>query len=314
MSPRAGRTVDGGTTEDTAGTAAADQPHVVTDRTRHPARLGRPGRGGQDAGHRSPDRDRRGAPGAGDPLSVDSVITEVTPSRSHLHFEIVPGLSASDAVPTYAGLPLGSSHPLPTSRRGLGGFGRGPGPLILQATPRIADAARTLIDYGLADATPCVVTSHGHLRQQRFGRVDAGQVLRPDATLSVSNTACAVPSPLIAHYRQDGGQPGSTWVGAPRPVRWTVLVPRTKDQAGDMSERLTSHRALPIEVPTIAVEPPRSPAQMERAVKGPVDGPRRSGWCSPPPAVRAVWEKFGEFGLDARAFSGVKSPRRRIDR
>jgi len=23
-------------------------------------------------------------------------------------------------------------------------------------------------------------------------------------------------------------------------------------------------------------------------------------------AVRAVWEKFGEFGLDARAFSGVK--------
>src|SRR6201994_828773 len=48
---------------------------------------------------------------AGDPLAVDSVITEVnTVARSHLHFEIVPGLSASDAVPTYAGLPLGSSH------------------------------------------------------------------------------------------------------------------------------------------------------------------------------------------------------------
>ena len=48
---------------------------------------------------------------SGDPLSVDSVITEVNSvARSHLHFEIVPGLSASDAVPTYAGLPLGSSH------------------------------------------------------------------------------------------------------------------------------------------------------------------------------------------------------------
>ena len=48
---------------------------------------------------------------SGDPLSVDSVITEVNAvARSHLHFEIVPGLSASDAVPTYAGLPLGSSH------------------------------------------------------------------------------------------------------------------------------------------------------------------------------------------------------------
>ena len=53
---------------------------------------------------------------------------------------------------------------------------------------------------------------------------------------------------------------------------WTVLVPRTKDQAGEMSEKLVSHGALPIEVPTIAVEPPRSPAQMERAVKGLVDG------------------------------------------
>ncbi len=59
-------------------------------------------------------------------------------------------------------------------------------------------------------------------------------------------------------------------------------------------------------MPTIAVEPPRSPAQMERAVKGLVDG--RFQWVvfTSTNAVRAVWEKFGEFGLDARAFSGVK--------
>src|SRR5271166_3374516 len=48
---------------------------------------------------------------AGDPLTVDAVITEVNAvARTHLHIEIVPGLSASSAVPTYAGLPLGSSH------------------------------------------------------------------------------------------------------------------------------------------------------------------------------------------------------------
>ena len=45
---------------------------------------------------------------------------------------------------------------------------------------------------------------------------------------------------------------------------------------------------------------------MERAVKGLVDG--RYQWVvfTSTNAVRAVWEKFGEFGLDARAFSGVK--------
>src|SRR6202012_6210056 len=73
---------------------------------------------------------------AGDPLSVDSVITEVnTVARSHLHFEIVPGLSASDAVPTYAGLPLGSSPPAAGVRGDVdwGGLAPRPGPPVLAA-------------------------------------------------------------------------------------------------------------------------------------------------------------------------------------
>jgi uroporphyrinogen III methyltransferase/synthase len=87
---------------------------------------------------------------------------------------------------------------------------------------------------------------------------------------------------------------------------WRVLVPRTKDQAGAMSERLRGHGAVPVEVPTIAVEPPRTPAQMERAIKGLVTG--RYEWIvfTSTNAVRAVREKFEEFGLDARAFAGVK--------
>src|SRR4029453_6223448 len=64
--------------------------------------------------------------------------------------------------------------------------------------------------------------------------------------------------------------------------------------------------AIPREVPTIAVEPPRTPAQMERVIKGLVTG--RYEWVvfTSTNAVRAVWEKFAEFGLDARAFAGVK--------
>ena len=82
--------------------------------------------------------------------------------------------------------------------------------------------------------------------------------------------------------------------------------PRTKEQAGAMSERLRAYGAMPCEVPTIAVEPPRTPAQMERAIKGLVDG--RYAWTifTSVNAVRAVWEKFAEHGLDARHFGGVK--------
>ena len=108
---------------------------------------------------------------AGDPLSVDSVITEVTAlTRTHLTFEIVPGLPATTAVPTYAGLPLGSSHTVADVRGDVdwAALAAAPGPLILQATAsHLADAASTLIEYGLADTTPCVVTAQGTTCQQR---------------------------------------------------------------------------------------------------------------------------------------------------
>ena len=87
---------------------------------------------------------------------------------------------------------------------------------------------------------------------------------------------------------------------------WRVLIPQTKDPAEGMLDLLRMHGAIPQRVPTVAVEPPRTPAQMERAVKGLVDG--RYQWVvfTSTNSVRALWEKFTEFGLDARAFSGVR--------
>ena len=246
---------------------------------------------------------------AGDPLSVDSVITEVnTVARTHLHFEVVPGLAASSAVPTYAGLPLGSSHTVADVRDphvDWAALAAAPGPLILQATSsHVADAARTLIEYGLADTTPCVVTCSGTTCAQRSVESTLGGLTDSAVQLGVDPAA---PAPVVVTIGKTvQNRAKLNWWESRALYGWTVLVPRTKEQSGEMSERLTAHGALPIEVPTIAVEPPRSPAQMERAVKGLVDG--RYQWVvfTSTNAVRAVWEKFGEFGLDARAFSGVK--------
>ena len=108
---------------------------------------------------------------AGDPLSVDAVITEVNAlAQTHLHFEIVPGLPDTTAVPTYAGLPLGSAHTVADVRGDVdwAALAAAPGPLILHATAsHLPDAARTLIEYGLADSTPAVVTANGTTCQQR---------------------------------------------------------------------------------------------------------------------------------------------------
>ena len=246
---------------------------------------------------------------AGDPLSVDSVITEVTAvAKSHLTFEIVPGLPATVAVPSYAGLPQGSTHTVADVRGEVdwAALAAAPGPLILTATAsHLPDAARALIDYGLAETTPCVVTAQGSTCAQRS--VESNLAGLTDRTVLGADPTGPMAGALVVTIGRTVTQRAKlNWWESRALYGWTVLVPRTKEQAGDMSDRLVGHGALPVEVPTIAVEPPRSPAQMERAVKGLVDG--RFQWVvfTSTNAVRAVWEKFAEFGLDARAFSGVK--------
>ena len=246
---------------------------------------------------------------AGDPLSVDAVTTEISVvAKTHLSFEIVPGLPYSVAVPTYAGLPLGSTHTVADVRAGVdwAALASAPAPLILTATAsHVTEAARNLLHQGLAESTPCVVTAQGTTCLQRS--VESTLSGLTDRSTLNSDPAGPLTGPVVITVGKTvTARAKLNWWESRALYGWTVLVPRTKEQAGEMSEKLIAHGAVPIEVPTIAVEPPRSPAQMERAVKGLVDG--RYQWVvfTSTNAVRAVWEKFGEFGLDARAFSGVK--------
>ena len=73
-----------------------------------------------------------------------------------------------------------------------------------------------------------------------------------------------------------------------------------------MVSLLAGHGARAEVVPTISVEPPRSPQQMDKAVHGLVTG--RYLWVgfTSVNAVRAVRERLAAFGLDARAFSGLR--------
>ncbi len=247
---------------------------------------------------------------AGDPLSIDAVTAEVNVvTRSHLTFEIVPGLPATVAVPSYAGLPLGSTHTVADVRGEVdwAALAAAPGPLILTATAsHLGEAARSLIEFGLADSTPCVVTAQGTTCSQRSVESTLAGLTDRNALSALDSGGPLAGAVVVTIGKTVTSRAKLNWWESRALYGWTVLVPRTKEQAGEMSDRLIAHGATPIEVPTIAVEPPRSPAQMERAVKGLVDG--RFQWVvfTSTNAVRAVWEKFGEFGLDARAFSGVK--------
>ena len=85
---------------------------------------------------------------------------------------------------------------------------------------------------------------------------------------------------------------------------WRVLVPRA-EQSASLSNRLREFGGVPDEVPTISVEPPRNPQQMDKAVRGLVEG--RYGWIAftSVNAVKAVREVRGVRPRRPR-FSGLK--------
>jgi uroporphyrinogen III methyltransferase/synthase len=162
-----------------------------------------------------------------------------------------------------------------------------------------------LIAAGWPEAAPFAVTWDGTVSAQQTIASTLGRI-GPDlkaAGISLANTA----GPAVAVVGDAvAGRDALSWFETKPLFGWRVLVPRTKEQAAVVSQRLREFGAVPEEVPTIAVEPPRTPQQMERAVKGLVTG--RYQWVAftSVNAVRAIRERFEEYGLDARAFAGVK--------
>jgi uroporphyrinogen III methyltransferase / synthase len=245
---------------------------------------------------------------AGDPYTDDAVVKEVLAvGRTSVPFDVVPGVAPMTAVPAFAGVAPGGSVVTADLRSGAdltavaAAAVAGATAVIRGAAEELPDAAVRLVEAGLSGSTPVVVTAGGSGTGQKSVVAKLAAVAEKTAGLDT------LTGPVVATVGAcvDKRARLSWWESRPL-FGWRVLVPRTKDQAGEMSDRLRAYGAVPVEVPTIAVEPPRSPAQMDRAIKGLVTG--RYGWIvfTSVNAVKAVREKFAELGLDARAFAGVK--------
>jgi len=245
----------------------------------------------------------------GDPLLNGAAAEAAACARAGVRFEIVPGVPLATAVPAYAGIPL-ASDPAGELRviqaAEVSRVAYSPATLVvLGADAGPAELGKMLAAAGWPETTPFAITWDGTTSAQQTVVSTLGRI-GPDlkaAGVSLANTR----GPAIAVVGEAIGARGTlSWFETKPLFGWRVLVPRTKEQAAEVSQRLREYGAVPEEVPTIAVEPPRTPQQMERAVKGLVTG--RYQWVAftSVNAVRAVRERFEEYGLDARAFAGVK--------
>ena len=243
---------------------------------------------------------------AGDPVLAANLLGEVSAvRRAKVDVEVVPAVSDVTGIPAYAGYGL------------LGGKAREvrildaqdsgikweelTAPRITSVFPsgasRLAHIAKALLDAGKPAGTAVAVTRDGTTVDQHTIVTTLGEAAE---TAQTRKSGFVVVGEVVEQRdRLD-------WFERKALVGWRVLIPRTQDNTATLVSLLRRLGAVPSEVATISVEPPRTPQQVERAVHGLVSG--RYEWVgfTSANAVRAVREKLQEYGLDARSFAGLK--------
>lgn len=246
---------------------------------------------------------------AGDPVMDGSFLNEASAlRRAHLDFEVAPGVSEVAGIPAYAGFGLTGgkvrgvhvvdahdSHipwaQLTDPRTTV---------VLLNGADRAADLADQLVAAGADPATPIAVTRRGTTVDQRTLVSTLGDVRAAAKVGRQTGPGLVVVGQVVEQRAK------LDWFEVKSLIGWRVLIPRTQDHSGPIAGLLRGHGAVPVEVPTISVEPPRTPQQIDRAVHGLVQG--RYEWIgfTSVNAVRAIREKLQEYGLDARSFAGLK--------
>src|SRR5690606_17916218 len=245
---------------------------------------------------------------SGDPFVYASGPEEAQAcAKAGLAFEIVPGVSAVTAVPAYAGIPLTTKTQREVAVVTCGeakidwrqyAAARRPG--LPSAAGQIAETSESRIAAARAAASPLSMTRVGTTTDQRTVTSTLENIAADAREARMTPPAVIVVGDVVDL------RDALSWFETKPLFGWRVLVPRTKEQAASLTLSLRSHGAVPEEVPTISVEPPRNPQQMDKAIHGLVEGRYKWVAFTSVNAVRAVREKFDEYGLDARAFSGLK--------
>ncbi len=245
---------------------------------------------------------------AGDPFVYASGPEEAQACvKAGIAFEIVPGISSVTAVPAYAGIPLTTKNNREMAVVTCGEnkvdwsqYADNRTLVLLSAVGSIGEIAQALVAAGRPATCPVSMTRVGTTTDQSTVVSTLEQIAADARAAKMAPPAITVVGDVVDL------RSALSWFETKPLFGWRVLVPRTKEQAGTLSTRLRGYGAVPEEVPTISVEPPRNPQQMDKAVRGLVEG--RYEWIAftSVNAVRAVREKFDEYGLDARAFSGLK--------
>ena len=226
---------------------------------------------------------------------------------ANVPFEVVPGVSAVNGVPAYAGIPLthrglspaftvvtghgadgtASGGPLPVDWDALAKVG---GTIvILMGVEHRAEISARLIAGGRKPSEPVAVIENGTLSSQTTTRTTLG---------ALGDAEVGAPATVVV------GEVAAldlAWFTTRPLLGWRVAITRTREQASQLSVALSEAGAEPIEVPTIALAGPSDGGAALSAAAGRLSSYSWVVFTS----TNAVARLFGEIA-DARAFGQAK--------
>ena len=231
---------------------------------------------------------------------------------SNIPFEVVPGVTAATAVPTYAGIPLthrdftasvafvtGHEDPTkPESKVHWDKISTGIGTLVFfMGMKNLQNIVDNLVSHGRNPETPVAVVQWGTRTDQRVitgtlkdivPRVKEGR-LGPPAIIIVGE---------VVNLRQK-----LNWYESKPLFGKRVVITRSRDQASVFAEMLIDRGATTIEFPTIDVVPPASWAELDSAIQT-IESYQWIIFTSAN-AVKYFMDRLRGLGKDLRILKGV---------
>ena len=234
-------------------------------------------------------------------------------ANAGLPFEIVPGITSAIAAPAYAGIPItqrrvassftvvtGSEDPTkPDTSVDWETLAKSSDTLaVLMGQSNLRVIAAALVEYGRPPDTPVALVQWG---TEPYQRTLVGTL----ANIADEAAAAGIGAPAVTVI--------GDVVKLRETIRWfdnrplfgkRVLITRTRTQSSALSALLTQRGAIPVELPTIEIQPMENYAELDDALAN----AQRYDWAvfSSANAVDIVFDRLPALGIDARALHGVQ--------
>jgi len=230
-------------------------------------------------------------------------------------FEVVPGVTSAVAVPAYAGIPVThrgvassfaviTGHEAPSKEETAidwAHLAKAVDTLVfLMGVRNLPDIVARLTEHGRSPQTPVAVIQWGTTPEQRtvtgtladiVSRVEQAD-LRPPAITVVGE---------VVRLRET-----IAWFETRPLFGKRVLITRTRRQASTLARLLADEGAIPVELPSIEIEPIEDRTAVDAAIETLGTGGYPWAVFTSANAVELFFEHLAERGLDARAFSGAQ--------